>query len=53
MEEVIEASKKARCYDFIMALPEGFDTIIGEGGASLSGGEKQTIVPVLMVVMRM
>jgi len=43
MEEVIEASKKARCYDFIMALPEGFDTIIGEGGASLSGGEKQRI----------
>jgi len=42
-EEVIEAAKKARCYDFIMALPEGFDTIVGEGGASLSGGEKQRI----------
>ena len=42
-EEVIEAAKKARCYDFIMALPQGFDTVIGEGGASLSGGEKQRI----------
>ena len=38
-EEVMEAAKKARCYDFIMALPEGFDTVIGEGGESLSGGE--------------
>lgn len=42
-EEVIAAAKKARCYDFIMELPEGFDTVIGEGGASLSGGEKQRI----------
>lgn len=42
-EEVIEAAKKARCYDFIMALPNGFQTIIGEGGTSLSGGEKQRI----------
>ncbi len=42
-EEVEEAAKKARCYDFIMQLPEGFDTVIGEGGASLSGGEKQRI----------
>ena len=42
-EEVIEAAKKARCYDFIMALPEGFDTVIGEGGASLSGGEQQRV----------
>ncbi|NEX00674.1 ATP-binding cassette, subfamily B [Pseudobutyrivibrio sp. NOR37] len=42
-EEVMEAAKKARCYDFIMELPEGFDTVIGEGGASLSGGEKQRI----------
>ncbi len=42
-EEVMEAAKKARCYDFIMQLPEGFDTVIGEGGASLSGGEKQRI----------
>ncbi|MBR6309513.1 MAG: ABC transporter ATP-binding protein [Lachnospiraceae bacterium] len=43
MEKVIEAAKKARCHDFIMSLPNGYDTIIGEGGASLSGGEKQRI----------
>ena len=43
MEEVIEAAKKACCHDFIMALPDGYDTVIGEGGASLSGGEKQRI----------
>ncbi len=42
-EEVEEAARKARCYDFIMDLPDGFDTVIGEGGASLSGGEKQRI----------
>ncbi len=42
-EEVEEAARKARCYDFIMQLPDGFDTVIGEGGASLSGGEKQRI----------
>lgn len=41
--EVIEAAKKARCYDFIMALPHGFDTVVGQGGATLSGGEKQRI----------
>ena len=43
MEEVQAAAKKARCYEFIMALPEGFDTVIGEGGATLSGGEHQRI----------
>lgn len=42
-EEVIEAAKKVRCYDLIMSFPEGFDTVIGEGGASLSGGEKQRL----------
>lgn len=42
-QEVYEAAKKARCYDFIMALPEGFQTVVGEGGATLSGGEKQRI----------
>ena len=43
MEKVIEASRKACCHDFIMALPDGYNTVIGEGGASLSGGEKQRI----------
>lgn len=43
MDEVKAAAKKARCYDFIMALPDGFDTVIGEGGATLSGGERQRI----------
>ena len=43
MEKVIAAAKKACCHDFIMQLPDGYDTVIGEGGASLSGGEKQRI----------
>lgn len=42
-EEVVAAAKKACCDDFIEALPEGYHTVIGEGGASLSGGEKQRI----------
>ena len=43
LEEVKATAKKARCYDFIMAKPDGFDTVIGEGGATLSGGERQRI----------
>ena len=43
MDDVIKAAKKACCHDFIMALPDGYDTIVGENGASLSGGEKQRI----------
>lgn len=42
-EEMIEAAKKARCHEFITALPNGYDTVIGEGGGTLSGGEKQRI----------
>lgn len=42
-EEVMEAAKKACCHEFIMSLPNGYDTVIGEGGASISGGEKQRI----------
>ncbi len=43
MDDVIRAAKKACCHNFISALPDGYDTVIGEGGASLSGGEKQRI----------
>lgn len=42
-EEMVTAAKRACCHDFIMALPKGYDTIVGEGGGTLSGGEKQRI----------
>lgn len=42
-EEIIAAAKKACCHDFIMQLPKGYDTLVGEGGCTLSGGEKQRI----------
>ena len=43
MERVIQAAKKARCHDFIMKLPQGYETVIGEAGGTLSGGERQRV----------
>lgn len=43
IEQVIDAAKRASCHDFIMSLPDGYDTMVGEGGSTLSGGEKQRI----------
>ena len=42
-EEIIAAARKACCHDFIMRLPQGYDTMVGEGGCTLSGGEKQRL----------
>ena len=42
-EEVVKAAKASRCHDFISALPKGYQTVIGESGATISGGEKQRI----------
>ena len=43
MEQVVAAAKKARCHDFIMKLPQGYETVLGEAGSTLSGGERQRI----------
>ena len=43
MDEIQKACEKASCHDFIMSLPNGYETVVGEGGANLSGGEKQRI----------
>lgn len=42
-EQIVAAAKKACCHDFIMRLPKGYDTMVGEGGCTLSGGEKQRL----------
>lgn len=42
-EQVVEAAKRACCHEFIKALPDGYSTVVGEGGSTLSGGEKQRI----------
>lgn len=42
-DEIVEVAKQARCHDFIMALPDGYETILQEGGSNLSGGERQRI----------
>ena len=43
MQKVIDAAKKARCHDFIIKLPQGYETVIGEAGGTLSGGERQRL----------
>ncbi len=42
-EEIEQAARRANCHEFISALPQGYDTPVGEGGSTLSGGEKQRI----------
>ena len=42
-ERMVDACRRACCHEFISALPEGYDTMVGEGGATLSGGERQRI----------
>lgn len=51
MQTVIEAAKKARCHEFITKLPQGYDTVLGEGGGILSGGERQRL-SIARVIMK-
>ena len=61
-EDVVRAAKAARCHEFILALPDGYQTVIGESGATISGGEKQRIsiaraimkdAPIIILLMRL
>ena len=50
-EQVVEAARRARCHEFIMEMPEGYQTVIGEGGSTPSGGEKQRI-PIARAILK-
>ena len=51
MEEVINAVNTVQCHEFITKLPNGYDTLVGEGGSTLSGGEKQRI-PIARAILK-
>jgi len=51
-EEIVEAAKMARAHDFIMKLPQGYDTVIGEGGVNLSGGQAQRIAIARTILLK-
>lgn len=52
MQDIIDVSKQANCHDFIVTFPDGYDTIIGNRGASLSGGQKQRIAIARALIKR-